>query len=116
MQKNKLPIPITILILTLVTAIFWIIFEVARTFIKEPRPAVPRAITQPLNPNLDAEVLAQLQQRLELSDAEIGNVTIIAQTPTPEPTPVATPEALLEEEATQEAEATEEGTIINETL
>ena len=112
-NKSKLPIPVTILLLTLITAISWILFEVVRTFIKEPKPTVPKEILLPLNPTLDRQVLQDLQQRLQLTDAEIGDTTIvITATPTPEPTPVATPSATPEsEEATQSAEATIGGTL-----
>jgi hypothetical protein len=111
-NKSKLPVPVTVLLLTLITALSWIVFEVVRTFIKEPKPTVPQEILLPLNPTLDRQVLADLQQRLQLTDEEIGDTTIvITATPTPEATPVATPSAAPESEATQSAEATTGGTL-----
>ena len=62
-KKSNLPMPVTILILTLITALSWIVFEVVRTFIKEPKPTVPREVLLPLNPTLDSNVLQALQQR-----------------------------------------------------
>ncbi len=116
-EKTNLPVPVTILVLTLITAVFWIVFEVIRTFIKEPAPSVPKEVLLPLNPTLDTDLLTNLQQRLYLSDQEIGDTSlVITASPTPEPTPVASPEATPtgateSAAATQSATATEGGTL-----
>jgi hypothetical protein len=111
-NKSKLPIPITILLLTLITAVSWILFGVIRIFTKEPKPVVPQEILLPLTPTLDRQVLQALQQRLQLTDEEIGETAIvITATPTPEATPVATPSGTPASEATPAAEATTGGTL-----
>lgn len=88
--------PIVIIgVLTLITIFFWIAFEVYRGFSIKPAPAVPTEILSPINPALDESVLNKLQQRVHLSDQEIGNNTVasIASVPNPTttPAPIETP-------------------------
>lgn len=94
MKKLKTPTAVTTAVLTLITLFFWIAFEVYRSLTVRPAPPVPAEIIMPLNPTLDAESLNKLQQRMHLSETEIGNNTLATATPiaTPEPiTQVDTP-------------------------
>ncbi|HEX6976939.1 MAG TPA: hypothetical protein VF185_01085 [Patescibacteria group bacterium] len=88
----KTPAGVTLAIITLITIFFWIAFEVYRTLTIKPSPPVPAEIVAPLNPTLDVAALNKLQQRMYLSDDQIGNNTVTAST-LPTPTPVATPVA-----------------------
>ncbi len=92
----KTPAGVTLAIITLITIFFWIAFEVYRTLTVKPAPPVPTEIISPLNPALDVTALNKLQQRMYLSDDQIGNNTVTASivpTPTPPPAGGPTPSA-----------------------
>jgi hypothetical protein len=90
MKPPKTPQLVIIGILTLITIFFWIAFEVYRGFSVKPPPAVPAEVISPINPALDADTLNKLQQRVHLSDEEIGNNAVAAQ-PTSAPSAPVTP-------------------------
>lgn len=91
-KKKKLPPIVQIAILTMVTTILWVGFEVYRAFTKEPAPVLASGALTPLDPTLDASSLNALQQRLYLSDQELTVVTPVP-TPTAAPVPTATASA-----------------------
>lgn len=64
MKKNKkLPSIIILLILTAITAVFWISFSVYRVFTK-PKPInIPNEVIAPINPNLDLDTLNEIERR-----------------------------------------------------
>jgi len=96
MQKSKLPSLITILILTLITALMWIGFTIYRAFTTTPEPSVAKEISQPLTPTLDTVTLNKVESALFFSGSQIPQVTFSASASAspaviPKPTPVATP-------------------------
>lgn len=88
MKKNKLPSLITILILTLITAVMWVGLSVYRALSQKPAPAVPEEVSNPLTPTLDSDSLTKIQSRQLLDDSQIPALTI---TKSPNSAPIATP-------------------------
>ena len=70
-KRIKVPGLVTIMALTLITAILWVGFEVIRIVIAKPNPDVPAEVLKELNPTLDAAQLDKLQGRVYLSEEEI---------------------------------------------
>ncbi len=101
MKKAKTPTAVITAVLTLITIIFWVGFELYRALTFKPTPPVPQTIINPLDPTLDTKALQSLQQRMFLNDTEIGNTQATSTIPTPvsSPTtpplvvPITTPEA-----------------------
>lgn len=101
MKKNKLPSLVSILILTLLTAIVWISLSVYRVFTTKPSESVPSTVSEPLTPTLDQDTIKQIESSVFINTSEIpeivtGNLSSPApiptfQTPLPTPTPITTP-------------------------
>jgi hypothetical protein len=91
-MKIKAPKLVTIAILTLITIVFGVGFEVYRTFTTKPAPVVPPAIIEPVDPTLDAATLNKLQQRIYFEANQINEATP-TQSPAPAPEVTPTPEA-----------------------
>lgn len=103
MKKNRLPKPVTILILTLLTAVLWVGLNIYRTFTVKPATPVPEKISEPLNPTLNTEIIQQIESAIYMPDSEIPQIgTEVQATATPAP-------AINDEELEQEGEATESG-------
>ncbi|HTK03292.1 MAG TPA: hypothetical protein VL401_00790 [Alphaproteobacteria bacterium] len=68
MKNTKLPNLISILVLTLLTAVTWISFGIYRAFTTKPAPVVKKEVSEPLNPTLDKDVINSLGNRLFLND------------------------------------------------
>lgn len=71
MQKSKMPSLVSILILTLITVVVWISFDVYRLFNRPPDPVVPEEVSKPLDPTLDQETINQIESRLFFDDSQI---------------------------------------------
>ena len=102
MQKNKIPGLITILMMTLITAVMWVGFGVYRAIKNKPAPTVPQQILQALTPILDNNVAGKMQGRVYINEESISEPTIMPTStanalPTPQitasPTPVASSSA-----------------------
>jgi hypothetical protein len=105
MKKNKLPSLISILILTLITSLMWISFNIYRSLMSQPPPVVSGEVSNPLTPTLDKDSINQIEERLFLDDSQIpDNIAVGTATPvatsTPEATPVASPTPASEEATT----------------
>jgi len=85
MKKLKIPNLVTIMILTVITIIFWIIFSVVRIFTGNPVPSIPPEILNPLNSNYDKGVVDKIEGRLYFDKEQIF------QTVEPSPSPTASP-------------------------
>ncbi len=95
-NRIKAPATVTIAVLTAITVIFWVGFEVFRLATKKPEVVVPAEIILPLSPTLDSDALSKLQKRVYLNEGEIGNINITVQIQaTPEPVSVSTNSAEL---------------------
>jgi len=98
MKKTSLPKPITILILTLLTAVLWVGLSIYRTITVKPAAPVPESVSKPLTPTLNTSVIQKIESSLYIPDSEVpainvGGTTAPIPTPTGTPTPVVTPEA-----------------------
>lgn len=101
MKNIKAPKLVTIAILSMITIMFWVAFEVFRTFTKAPDLSIPKEVTEPLNPTLDQNALSKLQGRMFIEEGTIGQ-TVLA-TPVPIPTPQPSPSPTESPAATQSA-------------
>lgn len=99
MKKNKLPRPITILILTLITAVAWVSLSIYHAVIVKPPSTVPDTISKSLNPSLNTNAINEIESAIYIRDEEIpeistGDIKNVSNVPaTTEPTPTTTPEA-----------------------
>jgi hypothetical protein len=75
MAKNKLPRPISILILTLLTTIVWVSSNIYRAVTIEPPTSVPSEISRALNPTLNKEAIEKIKSSIFLTDSEIPQVS-----------------------------------------
>jgi len=111
MKNKNTPNLVSILILSLITIIFWIMFGVIRIISSPKEPQVPSEILLPLSPTLNADVLNSIGGKIFYNDDEIGVTTIeiVSPTPEPSPTPSPSPSPTASPEATQES--TESATL-----
>jgi hypothetical protein len=63
-KKTKVPSIVTVMILTVITISFWIVFSVVRIFRTEPTPSIPPKILNPLDPNYDKTMVDKIEKRL----------------------------------------------------
>lgn len=94
MKKNKLPSLISILIMTLITSVFWVSLSTYRAFTLKPAESVPEEITNPIDLNLNQKVINDIESRIYLDSSQIPQDIIktssspVPQPKTPSPTPV----------------------------
>jgi hypothetical protein len=106
MTKNKLPRPISILILTLLTTIVWVSSNIYRAVTVEPPTSVPQDILKSLNPTLNKDAIAKIEGSIFLNDSEIPQVSSrpsATTIPVITPSPIATPSASSSATATPSA-------------
>jgi hypothetical protein len=104
MKKIKLgKDALTLSILTLVTVLTWIGFDVYKALTKSEIPRVLQKQIAPLNPKVDWEIIEELRNKKTVSEEELKTVVIPEVSPSPEPSPAVTPspEVIPEEEATE---------------
>lgn len=89
MKKEKTPSLVISATLTLITAIFWIFFSLVKAITQKPSLNIPKEVVEPFSPDLDQNVLANIQKRVffEQSEAEVS----LPQTPSPSPTSTLNP-------------------------
>lgn len=100
MKKNKLPKSITLLVLTLLTSLLWISLNIYRSLTVKPPAVIANDISKSLNPNLDMEIINNIDKSIYIPDSEIPSLNVefkIGMTPVP----MTTPEPIIE--ATQSA-------------
>lgn len=108
MKKKSLPKPITILVLTLMTAVVWVGLSIYRAVTIKPAPTVSEDILKPLNPTLNTSAIDQMESSIYFEDSEIPEISIgVSQTPGPVSTPTEAPSAELEESPSSSASAEE---------
>lgn len=76
-QKRALPRLVVFGIMTLITTIAWVGFEIYRAFTKSPDPIVPPEVIAPLDPTLDTFTLESLVNKVYLEDEEIGPTILL---------------------------------------
>lgn len=64
MKNSKLPSLVVLMILTVITVVFWIAFSVYRSFSSSPAPAVGTSITAPIVPTLDNQTVEKMKNRI----------------------------------------------------
>ena len=64
MKKTKLPSIIVLMILSLITVLFWISASVYRVFTTKEDPKISTEIIQDLNPTIDRVTLNQVEGRI----------------------------------------------------
>ena len=95
-KRIKVPSLVTILALTLITAVLWVGFEVIRIIISKPEPDVPAVVLDLFDPTLDITALDKLESRIYLTDEELN---VFQASPLPTQPPTATPEPIVEPES-----------------
>lgn len=81
MKKEKLPNLLIFAILTVVTLVVWIGFEVYRLVNKSPQTNVPESILTPISPNLDQEVLSKIEKKVYINESELENLINLPTNP-----------------------------------
>ncbi|EKD57424.1 MAG: hypothetical protein ACD_57C00307G0002, partial [uncultured bacterium] len=76
MKKNSLPKPITILILTLLTALVWVGLNIYRSIAIKPAAPVSEDILKPLNPTLDTETIQKIEAAIFIQDSEVPPISV----------------------------------------
>lgn len=112
MKRNKLPSLISVLGLTLITAVLWVSFNIYRAFTRTPDAPIPQDITNPISPTLDIETLDRVQSGLyfdpsQIPDNVVTGAVILPVSEIPEETLSASPSAEIipeEETATESSE------------
>lgn len=74
MKKSSLPKPITILVLTLLTAIVWVGLSIYRAATITPPQSVPENISKTLNPTLNSSALDQIDSGIFFGDQDVPEV------------------------------------------
>lgn len=106
MKKSKLPRPIVIVILSLITIVIWTTFEIYRSLTFTPLDDIPTQVTVPLNPELNLDALSSLSQKIHLTDSQIGALPVTQTTIPPlaeTASPSATIQPAIENQATNSA-------------
>ena len=87
MKRKKTPVLVTIMILSVVTIVFWIVFGVINLLKTPTDIKVPPEILSPITPTLDIETLRGLENKSFFTDSQIGegNISNIDLIPTQEP-------------------------------
>lgn len=97
MKKRKLPSLVTILVLTVITVVFWLALDIYRALTVKPTPSVSEQILRSLDPNLDEATLNTLQKRVYIEDSLINAIPlqqpidIVVEEIIAEPTPTIEP-------------------------
>jgi hypothetical protein len=73
MKKIPTPSPVVLGVITLITVVFWIAFGIIRIVTTTEEIDVPPEILAPLTPTLDTSIISSLENKIYLSETEIGN-------------------------------------------
>lgn len=71
MKKPKPPSIITVAIITTITIIFWIFFEVYQILTGPVDVEVPEKLLKPLNPTLNQEILSELKGKIDFQKDDV---------------------------------------------
>ncbi len=64
MKNKKLPSIVALMILTLITAVFWIMFLIYKSFTSEVPNPIPEEITSQISPKLDTETIEIMKNKI----------------------------------------------------
>jgi len=62
-------------IMTLITVIVWVGYEVYSTYTQATVPRIIKELTKPLNPNIDEEAIEDIQEKYQIPEEELNVVT-----------------------------------------
>lgn len=85
-NKHYLNKFLNLTVLTTITVMSWIFFDIYRTVKKNVIPKVLTEQLEPVNPNFDQQTIDMLKQRLTYSQQELDNtpdITVINASPVP---------------------------------
>ncbi len=83
----------TLAILSMITVVFWVGFEIFRAFTVKTEPLVEAKIISAIDPTLDTATLAKIKTKIFIENSQISEIaTTPAPTPIPEPIIVPTTE------------------------
>lgn len=118
MKRAKPPSIITVAIVTTITIIFWIFFEVYQILTGEADINIPEELLKPINPTLNQETLSSLKGRINFQKENVthfssstgigGNINITEEIEIPTLTPTPNPA----EGESEEVVATESGELL----
>lgn len=63
-MRNKTPDIIITLILTTITVILWVSLNIYIAIKNKPTPVVPEEISQSINPELDKNIIDEIEKRI----------------------------------------------------
>lgn len=63
MKNKKLPSIVALLILTLITVVFWIMFTIYRAFTKPVKITIPDETVSQITPKLDVETIEIMKSK-----------------------------------------------------
>lgn len=98
MYKKKKTRILAISILTTITVIVWVVFDVYRSLTFKPPQSVSESTLSPLNPNLNLTTLEEIESRLSVSEEETGRFTSTGASVQTETQSESTPSGQTEEE------------------
>ncbi len=104
MRGSRAPRIVTLAIITTVTVVSWVFFEVYRVFTTTPSVDVPQELLRPIDPSLDASSLQKIENRIFFKEDEIPEILVPTATPElPAPTPTSVEVEVTEETPTPTA-------------
>jgi len=80
---KKTPTLVALSVLTTLTILSWVAFELYRAFSLEPPQEVREELLAPINPSLDRGLLDELQRRRGISESELLEDVVEALTEDP---------------------------------
>ncbi|OGM16156.1 hypothetical protein A2V56_00925 [Candidatus Woesebacteria bacterium RBG_19FT_COMBO_42_9] len=100
MKKNKLPSLISILIMTLITSLFWVSLSTYRAFTAKPSESVPKEVSDPINLTLDQTAIKKIESGIYFDSSQIPENVVTAPLSTPITQPTQLPQSAPTPEAT----------------
>lgn len=64
MKNKKLPSVVSLMILTLITSIFWMMFIIYKSFTKSVPTVVPDEVVDQIIPNLDSKTIEMMKTKI----------------------------------------------------
>lgn len=90
MRRKKTPALVNIAIYTTITVFLWIFFDVYRALKKAPVLDIDNKILEPVNPNLDRNLLDEVYKSIYYDKSKLETYEVAIPSPSPSPSPVPT--------------------------
>lgn len=111
MRKPKPPSIITVAIITTITIIFWIFFEVYQILTGDVDVEISEKLLKPLNPTLNQEVLSSLNGKIDFEKETVTHFSTKLNTGNTIENPTATTNPTPTEVETEITQATPSGEL-----